>query len=71
VEPTFELPLSHLELANVPGITTVHANRTIQQLEQSGMVARSGRSITLKDIDKLRHFSGMPRREFSDISVAE
>lgn len=62
---TFELPLSQLELANVLGITTVHANRTIQQLEQTGMISRSGRKITLEDIPGLRIFCGVPQRQFN------
>ena len=61
---TFELPLSQIELADVLGITTVHANRTIQQLERRGMISRSGRSVTLGDLDALRSFSGVPKREF-------
>lgn len=62
---TFELPLSQLELANVLGITTVHANRTIQQLEQTGMISRSGRRVTLEDIPGLRTFCGVPQRQFN------
>jgi len=65
--PTFELPLSQIELADVLGITTVHANRTIQQLEQTGMISRSGRSVTLEDLDTLCSFSGVPKRQFRSI----
>jgi CRP-like cAMP-binding protein len=62
--PTFELPLSQAELADVLGITTVHANRTIQQLERTGMISRSGRSVTLQDVDALWTFSGLPKHQF-------
>jgi CRP-like cAMP-binding protein len=60
----FELPLSQEEVANVLGITGVHANRTFAQLDATGLVARSGRSITLLDVPGLRSFSCVPKREF-------
>ena len=62
---TFDLPLSQSEVANVLGITTVHANRTIHQLEKTGMISRSGRTITLANLDGLRDFSGVPQRRFN------
>jgi CRP/FNR family transcriptional regulator len=65
--PSFDLPLSQNELADVLGITTVHANRTLRQLEQAGMISRSGRSVTLEDVDALCSFSGVPKREFKSI----
>lgn len=60
----FELPLSQKQLANVLGITTVHANRTLMQLEKTGLVSRAGRSITLNDPEELRRLSCLPEREF-------
>ena len=64
---TFELPLSQAELANVLGITTVHTNRTIQQLERTGMISRSGRQTTLEDLKALRAFSAVPHRKFRSV----
>lgn len=60
----FELPLSQRELANVLGITTVHANRTLTQLERTGLVSRSGRWFAIEDIAGLRRLSCLPNREF-------
>lgn len=60
----FELPLSQRELANVLGITTVHANRTLAQLEKTGLVSRSGRWIVIEDLPGLRRLSCLPDREF-------
>jgi CRP-like cAMP-binding protein len=59
-----ELPLSQEEVANVIGITAVHANRTFAQLDATGLVARRGRIITLTDVPKMRSFSCVPKRDF-------
>jgi len=59
-----ELPLSQEEVANVLGITAVHANRTFAQLDATGLVSRCGRVIVLLDIPGLRSFSCVPKREF-------
>lgn len=60
----FELPLSQKQLANVLGITTVHANRTLMQLEKTGLATRMGRWITIEDADGLRRLSCLPERQF-------
>jgi CRP-like cAMP-binding protein len=63
-EPSFDLPLSQDQLADVLGITAVHANRTLFQLQESGLIARTGRSISLLDVPALRSFGAMPQRRF-------
>lgn len=65
--PKFELPLSQQQLADVLGITTVHANRTFRQLDQSGLISRSGREIALNDVAVLRRFCCMPQRDFRKV----
>jgi CRP-like cAMP-binding protein len=61
---SFELPLSQREIANVLGITPVHANRVIGGLDQTGFIKRSGRLVTLLDVRALRAFSAIPERRF-------
>ena len=63
-EPQFQLPLSQIELADVIGITPVHANRTWAQLERTGLVRRSGKTVRLIDIEGLRSFGAVPDRRF-------
>ena len=63
-EPRFDLPLSQDELADVLGITAVHANRTLFHLEESGFIARRGKSITILDLAGMRSFGAMPQRRF-------
>ena len=60
----FELPLSQRELANVLGITTVHTNRTLAQLEKTALVSRLARWIIIEDVGGLRRLSCLPDREF-------
>lgn len=62
--PRFELPLSQREIANVLGITPVHANRTVGGLDDTGLVERDGRWVTLLDVEALRKFSSIPERRF-------
>jgi CRP-like cAMP-binding protein len=63
-EPKFDLPLSQDELADVLGITAVHANRTLFHLEESGFIARRGKLITILDLPGMRSFGAMPQRRF-------
>jgi CRP-like cAMP-binding protein len=62
--PQFDLPLSQIELADVIGITPVHANRTWAQLERTGLVRRSGKTVSLVDIEGLRDLGAVPDRRF-------
>ena len=62
--PTFQLPLSQDELADVLGITSVHTNRTLAQLVKAGFIRRHGKTITMLDIDGLRSFGAVPQRRF-------
>lgn len=61
---SFRLPLTQREIGEVVGVTTVHVNRTLRQLEASGLVARSEQRIRLIDRAKLRRLAGLPLREF-------
>lgn len=63
-DDSFRLPLTQREIGDVVGITTVHANRTLRQLETMGLISRSDQRIRLIDRDKLRRLAGLPRREF-------
>lgn len=63
-EQEFELPLSQHELADVIGITPVHANRTWSQLERTGLVRRQGKLVTLLDIEGLKNLGAVPTRRF-------
>ena len=50
----FELPLTQEQLADVLGLTSVHVNRTMQQLRAEGLIVSQGRTIRIPDIARLR-----------------
>lgn len=50
----YELPMTQEQLADATGLTPVHVNRTIKQLESEGLIDRSSpRSIRIGDWHKL------------------
>lgn len=66
-EPRFELPLSQNELADVIGITSVHANRIWAKLERTGLIKRQGRTVTLLCLEGLKSLGAMPQRSFQSL----
>jgi len=49
----FVMPLTQEHLADVLGLTSVHVNRTVQQLRRDGLVRTVGRTVTLPDHARL------------------
>lgn len=58
--PTLDLPLTQAELADLVGITAVHVNRKLQELETTGLIARKRSRIELVDVDGLRRLADLP-----------
>lgn len=54
----FELPATQEQLADVLGMTPVHINRTLRQLDQEGLIIREKRSVRVPDWEKLRKAAG-------------
>ena len=57
----FALPLTQQELGEALGISTVHANRTIQHLKDLGLVRIMDRRVVITDLAQLEQFA-----EFDD-----
>ena len=57
-----DLPVTQEQLADLLGLTPVHINRTLKELERAGAVARSGRRIRIGNLDRLRNLA-----DFSDL----
>jgi CRP-like cAMP-binding protein len=57
-ENSFELPLTQEELADTMGISSVHMNRTLQELRSADLVTSKGRLLTINDVERLMEFSG-------------
>jgi CRP-like cAMP-binding protein len=53
-QSNYELPMTQEQLADTTGLTSVHVNRTLKQLEADGLIERlAPRSITIGDWKKL------------------
>ncbi len=51
--PRFSLPLTQSELADVLGLSTVHVNRTLQELRKSELIAFQSGIVEMFDFDTL------------------
>jgi len=61
----FPLPLTQQELGEALGISTVHANRTIQHLKDLGLVRILDRRVVIADLAQLEQYA-----EFDDSYLA-
>lgn len=55
--PECDLPLTQSELADVLGLSSVHVNRSLQDLRSRGLVSLQNRRLTIRDLDRLREAS--------------
>ena len=51
---TYGLPLTQAELGDALGLSTVHVNRTLQDLRGDGLITLRNGSVTVLDWDRLR-----------------
>ena len=51
----YQLPITQAELADATGLSTVHVNRTLQELRGNGLIStpKSGR-VVIEDWDRLQ-----------------
>jgi hypothetical protein len=54
---SYEFPVTQAELADTLGITTVHANRMLQQLRKDGLITLQGNRLTIMDVNGLQEFA--------------
>ncbi|SEL96792.1 cAMP-binding domain of CRP or a regulatory subunit of cAMP-dependent protein kinases [Sphingomonas palmae] len=54
VERGFTLPLTQEEIGDASGLTAVHVNRMLRQLEEMGLIARHGTRVILADEARLK-----------------
>lgn len=57
-ELAYELPMSQEQLADALGITSVHVNRVLRDLDREGLIRRERRFIHIPDWEKLRRIGG-------------
>jgi CRP-like cAMP-binding protein len=51
---SFALPVTQAELADATGMSTVHVNRTLQELRGNRLIRSAKRSVTILDWDGLQ-----------------
>lgn len=51
---TCEFPVTQADLADATGLSTVHVNRTLQELRAKGLVVLRGKALTIPDLEALQ-----------------
>jgi CRP-like cAMP-binding protein len=51
---TCEIPVTQAELADTVGLSTVHVNRTLQELRRNRLIDLRGKSLTILDLSALQ-----------------
>jgi CRP-like cAMP-binding protein len=51
---SFSLPLTQAQMGDVLGISSVHMNRTLQELRREGLISWQGQAVTIKDWQHLK-----------------
>ena len=62
VTDSFHLPLTQTELGDAAGLTKVHVNRTLRDMEEDKLIARIGRTVRLVNEPKMIALSGFKDR---------
>ncbi len=57
-EYRYELPMTQEQLADATGLTPVHVNRVLKQLEREGLIVRDRRHVAIPDWEALRDVAG-------------
>lgn len=61
-ESSFAFPLTQEQVADALGLTSVHVNRTMQQLRTEGLVATEKRRMIIPNVAQLRYVGGFDPR---------
>ncbi len=59
---SFDLPLTQKDIGDAVGLTKVHVNRTLGEMERRGMIERTGRRVRILDEGELVRFTGFVDR---------
>ena len=50
----FELPMTPEQIGDATGLTSIHVNRMLHELERDGVIRRHGRQLEIADWDRMR-----------------
>ncbi len=53
-----DMPITQYDLADTAGLSSVHVNRTLQELRRQGLITLTGRTLTIRDRPSLRAMAG-------------
>ena len=59
---SYDFPLTQIELGECLGLTSVHVNRTLQELRRRGLVEVENRRVTIKDLANLKSVADFDAR---------
>lgn len=62
VDDVIDWPLSQEHIAQGAGLSSVHVNRTLRELERGRLIEREGKRIRLLDLERISDFAGLPAR---------
>jgi CRP-like cAMP-binding protein len=51
---SYDFPLTQIELSESLGLTSVHVNRTLQELRRMGLIEAENRRVTILDLEALK-----------------
>ena len=51
---SFELPVTQSQLGETMGLSSVHVNRTVQELRSKGLIVLRDRRVTIPDLERLK-----------------
>ncbi len=63
VDDGFHLPITQEVMSDLLGMTNVHMNRMLRELDREGVIERQGHRVRLNDIAALKGIAAMPFRE--------
>lgn len=64
-EGRFELRITQEQLGDMLGLTAVHVNRMVRELERRGLIGRSGMMLRLADLAGLNSIAALPPRRMA------
>ena len=52
--PYFEVPATQEQVGDAVGLTSVHVNRTLQDMRDAGLIVWKGKTVTIPDLEALK-----------------
>lgn len=62
IEDSYELPMTQEQIGDALGLTSVHVNRVLRELDRRGLISRSKRRFHVSDWDGLRQAADFNER---------